>query len=364
MAIETPISKELSGSLMAANLAATVLVVAMHYKTNDALPVSSYAAWNYHFQEFFFVGLASAAVPFFAFASGFFMRRKLVSESKRTLVVQKAKTLLVPYLLCSTIIYALNLVVLRFFPVQEWRFDGIVGEIRKAYVEPITIQFWYLRDLMVATAAAPLLLYGRNAFRVPFGLALAALWVLEIQPFPIVAGYYVLNVEVLFFFWLGGAAYGLRGAIERAAAERRARLLLFPAVWLALVAARIAVDPDINIWYAREATPLSLVLHKAGIAAGVPSLIVVGSFLRNKAAVARLSSYTFFVYAFHFIPLFYFVAAFERIMELQYICYCTIPVALAATFGAAAALAKAAPGFYALMTGGRTPEKARRRTGA
>ena len=99
------ISKEVSSSFMIAQLISTILIVAIHYGTKGSIDTSLGYNLNYIIQEIFLNGFARSAVPIFALLSGYFLIKRVATFNKyRLILINKIHTLLVPYLIASTII--------------------------------------------------------------------------------------------------------------------------------------------------------------------------------------------------------------------------------------------------------------------
>jgi fucose 4-O-acetylase-like acetyltransferase len=94
------IDRKISGTLMSANLIATILVIAIHYGTKGTEP----GTLNYIFQEFLTNGVARIAVPFFALMSGYFMAATLHKKSYIDVLLNKANSLLIPFLVASVVV--------------------------------------------------------------------------------------------------------------------------------------------------------------------------------------------------------------------------------------------------------------------
>ena len=100
------INKPLSYALMIANLIATILVIAIHYRSKVLLTPNTLINYNYLFQEFFTNGVAKISVPFFAMISGFFLVEKLGGKAAYISVLKnKAITLVLPYVIASSVIF-------------------------------------------------------------------------------------------------------------------------------------------------------------------------------------------------------------------------------------------------------------------
>ena len=100
------ISHGASSSFMIANLIATVLIVAIHYSSKGSIDTSFGYDVNYIVQEALTNGFARSAVPIFALLSGYFTIKMVATFNEyRLTLLNKFYTLLVPYLIASTILF-------------------------------------------------------------------------------------------------------------------------------------------------------------------------------------------------------------------------------------------------------------------
>jgi len=351
--VTVSIDKELSSSLMIANLLATILVIAGHYNSMRYIDSSEIRGWNYTVQEFVLNGLARMVIPFFAMSSGFFLAGKIRGQKKYLdILLNKAKTLLLPYVIVSFAIYA-------FARIMQWRPYPVtpVNFIVDVVLHPISIQFWFLRDLIILTVISPLLLSTQKVLNAVLVLVLGALWFAHYQPFPIVAGWYLINIETLFFFCLGGLLFEKRSLLESVMKIKLPYKLLIFIAWFALIGLRIYIDPTLDVWYAKKYTYLSLMIHKTAILVGILSLIQFSNLFSSSRFLIYLSGFAFFVYLFHLVPLYDFLQKNNTLLEPQYSCYLNFPLALILVFTIGYVISKILPGFFEFITGGRNPNK-------
>jgi hypothetical protein len=206
--------------------------------------------------------------------------------------------------------------------------------------------------------ASPILLKLKKPYNYFLISLLGILWVLDYQVFPIIRGWYFISIETIFFFCLGGELAkrsGLLVAIINTSSLFKSITLL---VWATLIALRIYIDPRLDIWYVKEYSIGSLLLYKIGIIVGIISLVQISSLLANNKLLIYISSLTFFVYLFHNIPLAHIKIITQRLISDQYSFYLNFPLATILVFLAAHLISKYIPSLYALMSGGRTPNKA------
>jgi len=352
------LSKELSATIDVARFVATVLVVAIHYNNRKAVLLETGTGVAYLLQEFVANGLARVAVPYFALASGFFAVRSLASWSDyKTSLLKRRRSLLLPYLLGSALILiASTLLLMVSFPNQP-RDLSLATLASTLFLHPASGQYWYLRDLMLLSVLA-----GPFAWIIDRGMAgtvlLAALfvcWLLDLQFMPILDGFYLINVETLFFFYAGAWLVRRRSDIEFVLRGGAGVTLVIVLVWLALLIVRMAIDPTFDCWYVREFTPASLLLYKLGILVGIAALLRLSAPLVGKPGVDAGARHSFFVYLYHLVPLSYFRFFTERAIPVELQFFVDLTIALVVTFAVAALVARWMPVLYGWMTGGRAP---------
>ena len=343
---------------MAANLIATILVIAIHYDARGTETVRL----NYLFQEFLINGIARVAVPFFAMMSGYFMAMTLNKKTYTEMLFNKSKTLLIPYLVASLfILLALNVIGL-FFQQDASQVIPIKWYIETIFLHPLSIQFWYLRDVIILTIFSPLLIgIGQNK-RILLVLVTGFLWLIDYQPFPIIVGWYLLNIETLFFFMLGGILFGKNALLPSIMNASRRHIIIVLAFWFLLLAIRIYIDPTLDVWYVKRYTLFSILLYKLAILVGICSIMQLSTRFYMNKHVIYLSGLTFFAYLFHLVPLSYFMFLTDTIVTQQYSFYLNFPIALIAVFALAHIVYKLQPKAFAFITGGRNPDKWLKRT--
>jgi peptidoglycan/LPS O-acetylase OafA/YrhL len=351
-----PISKKLSHTIMVANLIAIVGVLVIHYYTGvDVVPPT--LNLNHAVQKFLFTELYGFAVPFFAMASGFFfyLKWKGLATYRRNLK-KRVSTLFVPYVLASGLIlvsYVVIHVTLTEYTDKGYTFT-VVNVLRDWLFHPVAGQFWFLRDLLVLVVISPLLYIPHKRYSLLLGGVLFVLWLFEFQVFPIVFGWYLINVEMLFFFWLGGYMTFHVDFLEGLVEMKARWVSLLAGVWLALAVTHLIVDPTFYQWYVRDYTLISLLLFKFSILAALPLVLAVSARLVGRPML-YLARYSFFVFLFHNYPLYAVVTRVsERLVGVEYSYYLNVVLATVAVFLAAILCAAYLTPLYNVLTGGRT----------
>jgi len=347
-------TKEVSKTLMVANLFCTVLVIAIHYGSQAAIDTSNGLNFNYYLQELITNGLARIAVPFFALISGFFFFRKLQGDTcYRTLLREKAKTLLLPYLVASLAIFISFGFLKLVFAGGFTYFNSLQAFLLHVTVEPVSVQFWYLRDLLILFLTTPVLIaLGRT---IQWGALLLSFtfWLCNIQPMPIVGEWYLINSEVLFFFLLGGILFSPKLIEQLITLAQHKNVII---AWVTLLAIRILLDPTLNVWYDNDFTVLSLLLYKASILVGMVAILGLSKLFIESRFLIELSGLTFFVYLFHLKPLSTVLVGLTPDKEHSF--YLLFPIATVVTFVLAYMMSRLAIPLFRFLTGGRSPHKA------
>jgi hypothetical protein len=358
------ISNGASSSFMIANLIATALIVAIHYSSKGSIDTSFGYDVNYIVQEALTNGFARSAVPIFALLSGYFTIKMVATFNEyRLTLLNKFYTLLVPYLIASTILFLCFFVFNLIFRHEKTKQLDLYLIIYNVITNPSSIQFWFLRDLIILVIIAPLLFNGKKVIFYGIGILLFFLWVMNIQPFPIVGEWYFLNSETLFFFWLGGMLRRRSMDIDALIFCKNKTKVILMIFWVGLIAFRVYIDPDIDVWYVKNYTVESILLYKMAIFVGVVSILQVSTIMKNSRLLIFTSGLTFFVYLYHVDPLIYLIKYFtSRIIEDKYSFYLNFPLALFLVFIFAYIAARNLSQFYSLISGGRSPNKALQRT--
>ncbi|WP_395341659.1 acyltransferase family protein [Ningiella sp. W23] len=350
---------------MAINLLATIMVVAIHYNSKAFIDVSSGYGINYLLQEFFVNGISRIAVPIFALVSGFIIWEKLSTKNTYfSLLKTRIKSQLLPYLIASFFIFVSYSLITYVFKPQEFIPIDFNVILYRSVVSPLSPQLWFLRDLMFLVLLSPILLYREFFIHSALVCAFGALWLLNAQVFPIVGDYYLMNIETVFFFSLGGLlARKSLIVMWLLNLQKNAKLAVLTA-WSSLILIRIYIDPTIDLWYVENYTLSSLLLYKLSIIIGLVAIFSLCKPLAFNRTVVYCSGLTFFVFMYHLVPLSYFRILTEKLFTKELSFFLNFPIALVCSFYAAHVTAKYFPKVFAVLSGGRNPDKALMRADA
>lgn len=347
------ISKKLSDSLRIANVICTLLVIAIHYNTKHDMDLANGYTWNYYIQELLTNGIARIAVPFFALVAGFFffLSYKGISSYPNS-VRKRVDSLLVPYLLASLIIFIVEYV----YGVIQWdlSIDNVTLLIRDVVVNPVSVQFWFLRDLMFLVLLSPLIFVLMYKFKLWVIVPVMMLWFFDIEIMPLVASRYLITIETLSFFMMG-CYFSYRVDMLNKLISTVSAKVIFVAlfVYLALCVVRIILEPDMANWYTDKYQLHSLIIQNTSIIIGVFLVVLLSSKILNDKLI-YLSQFTFFAYIFHLMPLSHLVGKLTSyVISDAYKFYLTFPLATIMVFSGAFFCKMITPNLYKLLSGNR-----------
>jgi surface polysaccharide O-acyltransferase-like enzyme len=351
--------KTVSATLMAVNLVATIMVIAIHYNSKAFIDISSGYNLNYLLQDFFLNGISRIAVPIFALVSGFIIWDKLTLNNAYVLLLKnRAKTQLLPYVIASFIILVSYNIITYLFKPEDFYPLSITSVFYGTLVSPESPQLWFLRDLMFLVLLSPLLLCKVISIHLILAGLLCILWFLNIQIFPVVGDYYLISIETLFFFSLGGICAYKSIVIKSLINLKGTGKLLVIMTWISLILVRIYIDPSLDVWYVENYSMTSLFLYKLSIIVGIMATFCLCRPLAFNQLVIYLSGLTFFAFLFHLVPLSYFRIFTEKLITKELSFFINFPIALLSVFYVAHFISKKFPKMFAVLSGGRNPSKA------
>ncbi|MCK7175951.1 acyltransferase [Enterobacter cloacae] len=334
---------KISEAFRNASFIAIMLVLAIHYG-DLTTPEISHGSVNYFIQDFIQNGIARAAVPLFAFISGYLLCYK--SDSYVNIINKRMRSLAIPYIISSLFALACYIVIHR------GESYSTLGILKSIFIIPVNGQLWFIRDLIVIAFISPVIfLLSQNKILYLFFIAVIfVLWILEIQPLPIV-GWYIINLDVLLFFMSGFIAHKYISDLK--INEDLCRKLFFATLiaWFIFTFVRCYIDPEFDLWYTREFTIASLALQKASIVFGVACLLLL-CYCYKINIPKSITSVSFFVFLFHNYP---FVPLSRTIFSTlgEYRFYVTAPLFACLFIIAGITLRKISPRIYGFVSGGR-----------
>lgn len=347
------LSNSLSQTFKVTGLIAALCVIALHYIPTDEMRPNYQYSLNFVLQDALSNGLFRLAVPAFAMTSGFFyfLSYKTIRDWHPKLR-QRIRSVATPYLMVSTLFFT---IFIFFQFAMEDREVSITASsiVRNIALHPLSVQLWYLRDLMFLVVLAPLFSPDSRWHGVLI-TTLSACWLLDFNFLPRIAGWYLLNLDTLLFFTLGAWFSRRSVALEQLTQLSRTHITSLLLLWFAFSAWRISLYPGLTVWYEKSYTLATLFLFKITLIIGLLLLFNTASRLRDKPRLLQLSAYSFFLYLFHFFPInevLYRISG--HLMAEAYRFWFCAPLAILATLLAAKLCEKWLPRSYRILNGGR-----------
>lgn len=357
-------NKYLSDKLRVLSFILMILVVLLHsYKpvinfNSESLDLRS--GFSFFFQLFFSEGIARIAVPLFFFISGYLFFLKLNGNAAGFLLKyrKRAKSLVLPYLLWSAwglVFYMILQLVPRsghFFTGEFIANYSTVKLLNTLFLNPIPYQLWFLRDLIVLVAIAPLIYWILKYSGTMVILLLFIIW-LGLFEFNFV----IFRNESIFFFCLGASICITKSTILLKKLDQ-AQYLAATFLWITTVALK-----TILIYQGSGQTIVIVQLGKLSILTGLIAIwSLYDMIMKNKKQPGNtlfgLSAFTFFIFGFHEPMLtliqkgmFHIMGATEITATVNYIMAPAITVLIGILSGRF--LKSHIPRFYGLITGGR-----------
>lgn len=350
----TELSKRSSDVLKIANFIAIVLVVAIHYNSKRYIDLSQGLSINYYFQDWFTNSLARIAVPFFGFAAGFFYFLNFRKIGEYWLQLSKRLwSLIVPYAIAVSIVFFHDM-TLNFYQHEVLAFS--LPLFAYHFLHPDSVQFWFLRDLIILVLFfCPILHFSINRFpRLVLTFLLFA-WLIEFQFFPLLAGWYFVNVEILFFFSVGCFFGKNLNSFNQLLDWVEDHAILISLTFIIFSISRVILSPYFSVWYGVHGGGMgTLLLYKLTIIAGLPTLYIASAPFRNNKLLVWLSTFSFFIFLYHIKP----VATISmNIASLflpdAFLFYLTFPLSIGISILCGWFLKRTLPTIYGYVTGGR-----------
>lgn len=335
----TAISSGLSNKMTNMSLIAAMFVVVLHadVETSAVVPVS----WLYTFTKY---GVGYLAMPWFFFASGFFLMNRFDSRSwYKTAICRRLKSLVVPYcvwcLFAVVVIHCLSVAGLTNYKLPYKSLSQFVNLTFGLTCHlPLYGPMWYLRDLFVCVVFSPLLIFG--ILRWPIACLVvtgaagwASRWLESTCGLPYYFLYSAVPLELLFYFALGIAVrlFNVSLSVPRGVAA----LLCIGFLVLCVCVNRYGIV--VTLW------PMK--------ALGV---VGVWGLMSGKRWPRWLTESQFPLYVLHWLLLILLTGIFRR-LGLQGECaYPVLTVCTCATcVGASVCMHKACPRLSAIVFGGR-----------
>lgn len=255
--------------------------------------------------------IARIAVPLFYFVSGYlFFNTHFSFKSYISKLRKRVHTLLIPYIFWNLLTLFPFFFAQQFFPSitsgnKKLIIDyGIHDWINVFWNDPICYPLWFLRDLMVVVLLSPLVYIFIKQFKLYGLVLLGILWCLG--SWSDIAGF---SITAFFFF-----AFGSYYAINRIVFIKKFYNLCIPftIIYLLII--------TLNVFILSKHTELLYFTHNMGIIFGLISAIswIYHGITRYGFKLSKnLTNSSFFIYAFHAIPLMLFVKCYVKYVHPQ-----------------------------------------------
>lgn len=354
----------LSDKLKIVSLISMILVVFLHsYNINVSFnsgSISFNSGYNLFIQNFLSQGLTRIAVPLFFMISGylFFLKFNGTKNEFKIKFKKRIKSLLLPYLLWSIygliFFYLLQLIpyAKNFFVnniISNYSFQRILETI---FINPLPYQLWFIRDLFVMVIFSPIIYWLIRFLRLFPVLLLSVIWFVFFD-----FSFYILSNEALLFFFIGSYFAINKNNFIFNIFDNKYYFLFF-ILWIVILFIKtqliqMNLELDLIIGF----------LPKLSILIGIISLwtiydIVMKGKTQPNKIILFLTSFSFFIYAFHEPTLIlikkglFYILGSEEIIGLMIYFVAPIITIFISIF-VAYFLKKYIPKFYYLITGGR-----------
>ncbi len=260
---------------------------------------SSNAPLFYYSAKFVSKVIGHISVPAFFFISGFlfFLKidfTKIIFKRKLT---SRIKTLLIPYLFWNSITL-LSFYLAQSIPqisklssggiklISDYCFIDYLHAYGIGQNHPISLQFWFIRDLMIIVIISPIIYYLIKKFKSLIMFSFGILWYFRYWPS---INFLDNDITALFFFCLG--AYFSINKKNLVLEFRKIFLISVMSYPVFALADLLTKETHFNIY-----------IHNIGILIGIVFFFNIATFLLEKKYVkvnTFLTSASFFVFAFH-----------------------------------------------------------------
>lgn len=261
-------------------------------------PVMNPGSACYYITQFFSQVLGRISVPLFFFISGFlfFFNNDLTLKNCTDKLKRRVHTLLIPYLIWGTLALLFFSAVVRIpflsamYPIQSKLMANFNGwDILSSFWMlndglPLSGQFWFIRDLMLAVLFAPifkLLVVHFKVYSLAFFILLCA----------ILSYFHIVGFGITTFFYFFAGAYF---SINKYNVVLQFRKLFTVSCFLYPIFAFADLFT--------KSCSFNVYIDKIGILAGIIFFLNLASYLlenKNIHVIKFLSEATFFVFAAH-----------------------------------------------------------------
>ena len=255
--------------------------------------------FSYFIQYFVTEGITRVAVPIFFIMSGylFFYNIKGTFIEFKNKYKTRIRTLVIPYIfwsLCGILIYSILQTIPESKPffvnelIKDYSFSKLFQTI---FINPLTFQFWFVRDLIVLTLVSPIIFKLVKTLKSIILVLILIAWLLNFN--------FIFFYDESYLFFILGAYIGLlkRNLLHIQISEKSNIILV--CIWLLIVFYHTYL---LYINYKNDT--LLILIQKSSILIGIISLWnlyesrMINNFITSEK-YNRLFSFSFFVFAFH-----------------------------------------------------------------
>lgn len=340
----------------------TIAVVLIHtvlvglvYNGTSSTEENQYTIYNFYY-HILSEELARIAVPLFFFISGFlfFYHTDFSLSIYKTKLKNRARSLLLPYILWNILVavlllcaqlFATSLISGNHKPIINYGWTDWINIFWAANNNlPIAIQFWFIRDLMIAILFTPLIYQLIKYFHIYLLVVLGLLWIFNFQ-------LSILRFGAFLFF-----SFGAWFCIN----HRHFTICFRPLRQLCSIIYIILLIFSTCLWYSHS--DYYHIVSKINIVIGLIAVVSWSAYGISNNIISEnkfLASSSFFIFAYHELPLVLMTKSWVKLWSplnewtllLGYILIPTIIIAIG--IGIYALIRKYLPTFTSIITGGR-----------
>ena len=351
------IDRYVSGKLKVISFVSMLLVVFRHaYNLGENLNIAKEDCYSFFIQVFISSGFTSIAVPVFFSISGYFLflNKKQSFKNYRLVLSKRFSSLVIPYLFWS-----ISWFLLYFFKdlfirggADNYTLNYIINQV---FINPIPLQFWFIRDLFVLVIVSPLIYFLIKYSQGFIVFFFAIIWYLNVL--------ISLNESIALLYFSIGSYLGING-INLKSNKNYGVILI--GIWLCILFFQTFCifnsHYNTSILEVIQNDHLINLLDKSGIIIGILAVWNIYDFLFKNVDVLNLkwfslTTFSFFIYAFH-LPLLWMMPNWiyghvgkNQFSLLIYFVSPTVIILFSLFLGKF--LKKNTPVFFGLITGGR-----------
>lgn len=354
----------LSEKLRIISLISIIMVVFLHsYNINTSFSSGSITfnyGYNFFVQNFFSQGIATIAVPIFFCISGYLFFLKFNGGVDEFILKyqKRAKSIVLPYLFWS--IWSLFFFfILQLLPQSKNFFTNelvinysLVKFLDSVFINPFAYQLWFLRDLIVLVLFSPVIFYLIKYFRI---IPIVLFFIIYLGLLKV--DFVIFTTASIFYFSIGAYFAIVKNNSLLKIRNHKYNWIFFVfwvcIVFLKTILFRYNVEPPVLLSW----------LYKINQLIGMIAVwslydIIMTNRTKPNRIMYSLSSFSFFIYAFHEPTqtlvkkaIFYIADQSEMIAMINYFLAPITTIMISIVVGKF--IKQIAPKVYGFITGGR-----------